>query len=434
MTAAPVAAPRLAPDVTNDDMCRLLQPVIIGGDILAYSYVREFHRAYGIENTIVLATQDIKMLSSSRFTDYRLVGGIHEAENLYAALEAVAAEVHASDPKRVLLVMGCDDCHARLLSSGKKRLEAAGFIVPYIDFDLLDDITQKRRFYELCEELDIPYPRTWYFDCGSGPDELPVDSFPYPLIAKPSNSAQFQEATIEGWRKIYEIETPEELAQVWRSIRVSDYNNELVLQDFIPGGDDAIRTLTTFSDATGDMRVVSGGVVCLQDHDPTALGNPVCIMGEREEEIIACAKRFLTRTGYRGFANFDIKFDERDGSFRFFEVNTRAGRNTYYMSLGGVNFATLIVNEFVSGREIPYHEAYDRFAYSCVPRYVLRRSMENPERLAQVSSALGATAEPYPLHYAPDSFTHNLWARIMFLNQIPKFKRFHWDTGGKQLK
>ena len=431
MNAAPAAAPRID---SHADARRLLQPVVVGGDILAYSYVREFHRAYGIERTIVLATQDIKMLSTSRFTDYRLEPRIHEPEGLYDALERVAGELRATDPERVLLVVGCDDCHARMLSAGKERLEAVGYTVPYIDFPLLDDITQKRRFYELCDELDIPYPRTWYFDCGDGPDELPVDELPYPLIAKPSNSAQFQDATIPRKRKIYEIESAEELAQVWHDIRTSDYAGELVLQDFIPGGDDAIRTLTTFSDANGEVRVVSGGVVCLQDHDPTALGNPLCILGEREEAIIECAKRFLARTGYRGFANFDIKFDERDGSFRFFEVNTRAGRNTYYLSLGGVNFVSLIVDEFMRGRAIPYHEAYDDFAYCCVPRYVLRRSMKNRERLAEVEGALACTRDPYPLHYEADSFMHNLWAYIMYVNQIPKFKRFYWDTDGKQLK
>ena len=171
---------------SSADVARRLQPVVVGGDILAYSYVRELHRAYGIERTIVLATQDIKMLSSSRFTDYRLEPLIHDPEDLYDALERVAAQVRADDPDRVLLVLGCDDCHARMLSSGKLRLEAAGYTVPYIDFDLLDDITQKRRFYELCEQLDIPFPRTWYFDCGpDGPEELPVEEFPYPLIAKP---------------------------------------------------------------------------------------------------------------------------------------------------------------------------------------------------------------------------------------------------------
>ena len=419
---------------TDEDVRTYLQPVVVGGDILAYSYVRELHRAYGIDRTIVLATQDVKMLSSSRFTDYRLVPDLHETEGLYRALEDVAAEVSASRPDAVLLVLGCDDCHARMLSSGKVRLEAAGFIVPYIDFDLLDEITQKRRFYELCQELSIPFPDTWYFSCGpDGPDELEVDRFPYPLIAKPSNSAQFQDATIPHKRKIYEIQSADELAQVWRDIKESDYDNLLVLQDFIPGDDAAIRTLTTFSDASGDVRVVSGGVVCLQDHDPTALGNPLCIKGEREDEIIECAKRFLARVGYRGFANFDIKYDERDGTFRFFEVNTRCGRNTYYMSLGGVNFTTLIVDEFVRGREIPYREAYDPFVYSCVPEYVLKRSMTDVRRLKETLLQLQMTKSPYPLHYARDSFAHNLWAFVMKMNQIRKFKRFYWDTDGKQL-
>ena len=187
------------------------------------------------------------------------------------------------------------------------------------------------RFYELCDELDIPYPRTWYFDCGeSGPAELPVQDFPYPLIAKPSNSAQFQDADIPRKRKIYEIESAEELAQVWRDIRTSDYDNELVLQDFIPGGDDAIRTAhRRFSDASGrGARGVRAASYACRTHDPTALGNPLCIMGEREPEIIACAKRFLKRTGYRGFANFDVKIDPRDGRAVFFEVNPASGVTT----------------------------------------------------------------------------------------------------------
>ena len=133
------------------DIAKHLQPIVIGGDILAYSWVREMHRAFGITRTIVLATQDIKMLSSSKFTDYRLVDGLYEGDTAFEALEAVAAQELARDPECKLIVLGCDDVHARILSRGKERLQAAGITVPYIDFDLLDEITQKRRFYELCE-------------------------------------------------------------------------------------------------------------------------------------------------------------------------------------------------------------------------------------------------------------------------------------------
>ncbi|QKF07912.1 carboxylate--amine ligase [Berryella wangjianweii] len=419
----------------QNDIAARLTCVVVGGDILAYSYVRELHRAFGIARVIVLASRDIKMLSSSRFTDYRIIEGVTTAaEVLYPALEQIALNERAGDPARRLLVLGCDDVHARLLSAGKQRLQRAGFAVPYIDFQLLDEITQKRRFYELCEELGIPYPQTWYFDCANGPDTLPVHEFSYPLIAKPSNSALFQDATVARKRKIYEIDTPDELQQVWHDIRASDYGAELVIQDFIPGGDEAIRTLTTFSDAQGNLRVVSGGVVCLQDHDPTALGNPLAIMGQREQAIIDAAAAFLKRVGYRGMANFDIKYDERDGTFRFFEVNTRCGRNTYYMSLGGVNFAELIVREFVLNEPIEYREAYEPFLYCCVPPYVLRRSVADRQLLQRALECRAVTHEPYPLAYAPDSTAHALWSWAMYLNQIRKFKRFHWDTGGKQLK
>ncbi len=114
-------------------------------------------------------------------------------------------------------------------------------------------------------------------------------------------------------------------------------------------------------------------------------------------------------------------------------MNTRCGRNTYYMSLGGVNFVTLIVDEFVRGERIAYREAFDPFLYCCVPAYVLKRSMTDEGRLAQALSALRATKEPYPLHYAPDSFAHNFWAFVMKVNQIRKFKRFYWDTDGAQV-
>jgi len=413
----------------ESDVSKYLQPVVIGGDLLTYTYVREFHRAYGIEKTIVLATLDVKQLSTSKFTDYRICPDIHQPEPLYRELEKIAHEIGGT---KQLIVLGSDDCHARMLSEDKERLEALGYTVPYIDFDLLDDITQKDHFYALCEQLGIPYPKTQYFDCSDAHLEIPADSFTYPVIAKPSNSATFQDAEIPHKKKIYEISGADEMRTVWKQIRDSDYNHELIIQDYIPGDDDQIRTLTTFSDAQGNLRVVSGGVVCLQDHDPTALGNPVCILGEKQPEIIEAAKKFLAHVKYRGFANFDVKYDERDHTFKFFEVNTRCGRNTFYMSLGGVCFVKLFVDEFILHKQIPYTEAYEPFLFCVVPWKVLEKSMTNKERLEQARKLWKGHVH-YPLNYPPDSFAHNFWAKVMWENQIRKFKKFYWDTQGKQL-
>lgn len=284
------------PLMAEDEVAWRLVPVIVGGTFLSYSYVREFHRAYGITRCIVVLGKEIKMLTSSRFTDCRIVPEAGETEGLTCALEKIAGELRAEDPRLVPLALGCDDRHALIFSQNRDRLEAAGYVVPCNDHDMLEAVSLKHRFYELCEELDVPYPKARYFDCSeNGPEELPVDEFAYPLFAKPSDTTLFQNAEVAHKRKAYEIESPEELARVWSDVRASDYDGELVVQDFIPGGDENLRILNTFSDGEGNIRAVSGGVVCLQDHNPAALGNPLCIIGERDEQVIECAQRLLRR-------------------------------------------------------------------------------------------------------------------------------------------
>ena len=65
---------------------------------------------------------------------------------------------------------------------------------------------------------------------------------------------------------------------------------------------------------------------------------------------------------------------------------------------------------------------------------MLRRSITDAECLERTLDLRRRTKDPYPLHYAPDTLAHNFWSYVMYFNQIRKFKRFFWDTGGKQFK
>ncbi|MBR3327291.1 MAG: DegT/DnrJ/EryC1/StrS family aminotransferase [Atopobiaceae bacterium] len=417
---APTAPANLALIHDVQDVRDRLVPVIVGGDLLAYCYGREFFYSYGIK-PIVLSSIDIKITSSSSFVDYRIVPNMGVERAVVDYLLVLGRELAAQG--KVGMALGLADWQVRVLSSHKDEL-SPWYVVPYIDFELLDDITQKDRFYAICEELGIAYPKTWELDCAEKSDDFDATAYPYPLIAKPSNSASWEKVEFEGKRKIYELQGPEELSEAYAAICASDYQGKLILQDFVPGGDDAIRSLTTFSDAEGNLRVVAGGRVALQDHSPHALGNPVCILSEKVDRIVEDAAKFLKATGYRGYANFNIKYDDRDGSYRFFEVNTRPGRNTYYVTLGGISFVRPIVDEYVLGREVSYREAYAPNLYTIVPASVAESYVADPALREQVLACYWDGRAHNPLTEGGDNVGHKAWARLFTQNQARKFKKY----------
>ena len=410
------------------DLREHLQPVCVGASILGYSYARCFVEAYGIK-PILISGIDVKVTSSSRFCEYRLVPGIEDESVLVPYLCNLGRQLEQQG--KCGLLQGSVDWNARIISAHKEEL-SQWFVVPYIDFDLLDRITQKEEFYRICDQLGIAYPRTWYLDCSDKDYQLDTSAFPYPLIAKPSNSAAYDLLEFPGKKKIYEIETPDELRRAFDAVRSSGYDHKLIVQDFVPGDDDAIRSLTTFSDAQGNVRVVAGGRVVLQDHSPLALGNPVCILSEKVQKIVDDATRFVKHVGYHGYANFDIKYDSRDGSYRFFEVNTRPGANTYYVTLGGVNFVKPIVEDWVLGRELPYQEAYDPYVYTLIPKKIVQRTVADEALRDQVLSMYASGQAHSPLFCSKDTLKHQIWARLMWDCQVSKFKKYVWDTNGKQ--
>lgn len=412
-------------NVTEAELASRLVPVVLGGDVLAYSYARCFHEAYGVK-TVVLSGVDVRVTSSSRFTDYRIEPAMMAEEaDIVELVEKLGAELAAAG--KVCLLLGSADWHVRIISKNKARFEQ-WFVVPYNDFELLDVITQKERFNQICEELGMAYPRTWTFDCADAEATIDAESFTYPVIAKPSNSARYDLMSFEGKEKIYEVHTPERLREVYDLLRKAGYDKELLVQDFIPGDDDAICSLTTFSAPDGHVSCVSGGKVVLQDHSPARIGNPTTILLERHDQLVDDAKRFCEHTGYVGFANFDAKYDSRDGKYKFFEVNARPGANTYYMQVGGVNFAKLLVDSFVLGRALDYREAYADKLYTLVPARVVDSSVPNRELAARVLGYYKDGRAECPFDAPGESLAHRFWSWVRWQNQVKKFKTYVGDV------
>lgn len=91
-------------------------------------------------------------------------------------------------------------------------------------------------------------------------------------------------------------------------------------------------------------------------------------------EIVAAATKFLEHIGYTGFANFDIKYDERDGKFKFFEINVRLGRSNFYVTGSGFNTVKWIVDDYIYNKLDDYTVADNINLYTVVPKGVIKNT------------------------------------------------------------
>lgn len=407
-------------NIDRDELSQKIQPVILGADYSCYAYVRAFWEAYHVRS-IIYAGSDIKSISRTKFADYRVEEGVDSEDVLIPLLKRVGDQLCVEG--KVPFLVTCGDFYARIVSKHKPELER-WYYTPVVDFDVLDFVTQKQNFYEVCEEVGMSYPKTRFLDCslkGATPND---EGFTYPLVAKPSNSAHYHYAEFEGKKKVFVIQSREELCRVYSALQGSCYDDSLIVQEFVPGGDSHMYALYCYVDKDSNPVFTVCCHVGLEDHHPSAIGNAVAIVPEPNEEMTASAARFLKKVGYHGMCCFDAKYDARDGSYRFLEVNARPGRSSWLVLLSGINFARIQVEDVVLGIDPMPVEPKGGWAYVGVPKAVIERCMPNVPVKERVLAAYDNGTASFALDWPGDSLAQRFWAKVNFEHQVSKFKRY----------
>ena len=405
-----------------------IQPVILGADIGVYALARSFHEAYGVRS-IVVSGAALGPVAHSQIIDNVLVEDGHDPRQLVDRLVSVAGE----HPGKRLVLMANSDWLVRVVVQHRAELEPH-YVVPFLSADLLERISDKATFAEICQDLGISVPRTLVQDfAGAGEDgwqPQPVD-IAYPLIAKAASSADYQDVEFVGKKKVFEIQTAAELDELWASLRGAGFRGRFVVQELIPGDDTQMRSITAYVDSRGSTPLLCSAHVLLEEHTPSGLGNPAAMVTTRIEPMLDQARHFLKSTGYIGFANFDVKVDPRDGSFRFFEVNPRIGRNNYYVTAAGANPMRFLVADRVEGRAVEPTVVDEEVLYSILPNSLLLKYVLDPALRAKVQGLIRAGKVAHPLRYAKDGSPRRLaYVAAALLNQVRKFRRYYPEVTG----
>lgn len=397
--------------------------VMLGGDIGVYALARAFHEQYGTISHVI--TRSISgPIADSRILTAEELGADAGEEELVQALLRHGRQRAAQRPGVPAIALANADWLIALLSDNRDRLEEY-FTLPVLSTSTLHDVSDKATFSEICETIGVSTPATVVVDfSGTGPTPVPEVPFDYPVVAKTARSSAYSHVEFEGKKKVYEIQGPEQLADLVHTLDAAGYTDRFVVQEMVPGDDTAMRSITAYVDESGSVTLLGGAHVLLEEHTPGALGNPAAMFTTETGPIAEQAVRFLEHTGYRGYANFDVKVDPRTGIAKFFEVNPRIGRNNYYMTAAGANVARAVVADVVDHRSIPMIVPDQEILYSVVPRPLLMRYVLDPGLRERVRR-IGRHRTVHPLAYGPEGIRRRAYIAAAMANQIKKFLTYY---------
>ena len=398
-----------------------IQPVLIGADMNCYSLARAFHEAYGVTSQAFgrWPMGDTKWSAIVRCTY------IPDVDDPCVLLRTVTDYANAR-PDTTCIVMGCTDDYASLLMDLQDKLPA-NCVAPYIAPALRDKLVNKADFYALCEQYAIPYPKTFVAEGPLAAEALGEKAlgFAYPIIVKPSSSILYWKHPFPGMKKVYTADSPARAAAVLAEIYGAGYPDKVILQDMVPGADCQMHVLTAYADRHSQVKMMCLGHVGLEEHTPKARGNHAAILTEYNGPLMEKLKAFLEDIGYTGFANFDIKFDCRDGSYRVFEINLRQGRSNYYVTGAGYNIARYVVEDRVLGKDLgPCVLNRAEHFWHSVPKAVVYRYVQDPAFVEKARALAAGGKESTTFGYRYDLVRRPLRLAYVLVHLQRYFKKY----------
>lgn len=393
-------------------------PVILGANIGVYSTARSFHEAYG-SISLNICRESVGPTKHSVLIRSMIEPRMEEQEHFLASLTRIA-ETYPETPK---ILIASADWHVRMIVNSRKLLDDE-WVIPYSTGEVLDRLTNKKHFYEICEELGVDYPK--YVVVDQNLTETPVLPFGFPVVIKPADSVSYEMFDFPGKKKVFIARDRPELDQVVSLIREADYTGNLIVQEFVPGDDSSMHILTLYTAQDGETKLASFGQTILEDHTPGGIGNPVAIRTFRGNEVVEQAKRLVEHAGYVGFSNFDLKYDQRDGTYKFLELNARLGRSNYYVTAQGHNTSEYYVKDYLESQPIACAIGENEMLYTVVPKRLLLKYIKQQDLLNHIKTLYKSRLVRNPMNYFPveNSIRRLFYVVASTLNYFRKFKRY----------
>ena len=366
-------------------------PVLLGGDLNAYSMAMSFARECGAVSE-VFARDKLAMTELSSFINLHVVKNLDDCN---VAVPVLTDFAKANKEKRLILIP-CADWYVEMLEYARDILsEYFYFHIP--SFEIWKTVSNKASFTALLDKYSISHPKTEIFDEKFTDFQKRGAKMRPPFVLKPADSSEYWRNAFSGMKKVYFPASLGEALQIGKRIYSSGYSDKLILQEYVgeAGGKSAESSvLTVYSNKDGKaVRAVLGDVL-LEELGPTARGNYSAIVTRPLDDMAYKLIDLLDGIGYNGVANFDIL--RSDGKSYCLELNARQGRSFDYIRCAGVSLSKLLLSD-MRAEKTEESFSYDEGVWRSVGKRTLIRYAGNKGLLKKALSLEknGFFATPY---------------------------------------
>lgn len=200
---------------------------------------------------------------------------------------------------------------------------------------LIAELSDKRRFNDLALRVNLPVPRT--YTPGSMDEVAEVARVAdFPLILKPSHPVAWKHPDIPrdiARAKAILVDDADELLRICRIL--APHGFELLIQEYIPGGDEEHYDVHAYIDRTGRPQATYCGRKW-RIYPPHA-GSGCFVESLQIPELEDLALDILRKVDYRGIANINFKRHQRTGAYKLLEINPRVSQWNILAARSGVN-------------------------------------------------------------------------------------------------
>ena len=401
----------------------MIKTLMLGSDINVYYMARCYHELYN-KKADVLGNEPMRFTKGSSIINISYNENLKNPEKFSTILINYYKEHYSGE--KVLLVP-CHDVYVRLVVENEDKLKDY-YLFNCPSIEIMDTLLVKEKFYTMYKDSALSFPNTYFYNIKEKLD-MPR-GFRYPVIVKPGDGILYYRHHFSGQAKVYRLNDIDELKNTIKKIKDSGYDGNLIIQEYIKGDDTNLFDAVFYVNSKGKCELATFAQIGLQEHGPTALGNCTVLINNYNQygntmKEVEKMKNFLESINYRGFAEFDLKYDPDDKKFKVLEINPRQARSSYYLCACGYNLIKYLVEDLFDNKEHDFTFIEKELLLSMVPKSVIKSEIKNIE---YKNKALELYKEHVdPLTYNKDrGIIHRLYLITRKIQYKRKYKKFKW--------